>query len=192
MIQLAKKVSVFGFVLVVSFFGVEVGQHLTRQTAAFQLARATSAVAASTGQQDRYENLELFNRVLHFVEANYVDEVKNKALIEGAIKGMLETLDPHSNFLPAELYKDMQVDTSGKFGGLGIEIGMKDNILTVLAPIEDTPAWKAGLKPNDRIVKINSESTKGMNLVEAVQKMRGKPKTDVSLAIYREGFERIK
>jgi len=117
MIQVAKKVSILGFVLVVSYFGIEVGQHLSKQTAEFQLARATSAIA-STGQQDRYENLELFNRVLHFVEANYVDEVKNRTLIEGAIKGMLETLDPHSNFLPADLYKDMQIDTSGKFGGL--------------------------------------------------------------------------
>jgi carboxyl-terminal processing protease len=192
MIQFAKKVSIFGFVLMISCFGVGIGQSLTHQTADFQLAKASSAIAASTGQQDRYENLELFNKVLHFVEANYVDEVKNKTLIEGAIKGMLETLDPHSNFLPADLYKDMQIDTSGKFGGLGIEIGMKDNILTVLAPIEDTPAWKAGLKPNDRIVKINNESTKGMNLVEAVSKMRGKPHTDVTLAIYRDGFEKIK
>ncbi len=193
MIQFSKKLSIVSFILVISFLGISVGQSLGRQTAEFQLLRATSAaMPATSGQQDRYENLELFNRVLHFVEANYVDEIKNKALVEGAIKGMLETLDPHSNFLPADLYKDMQIDTSGKFGGLGIEIGMKDNILTVLAPIEDTPAWKAGLKPNDRIVKINSESTKGLNLVEAVSKMRGKPKTPVTLSIYREGFDKIK
>ena len=184
--------------VVVACFGVGIGQSLTRQSIEFQLARATSGSSSSTSggssssQASRYENLELFNRVLHFVEANYVDEVKNRTLIEGAIKGMLETLDPHSNFLPPELYKDMQIDTSGKFGGLGIEIGMKDNILTIVAPIEDTPAWKAGLKPNDRIVKINGESTKGMNLVEAVSKMRGKPKTDVTISIYREGFEKIK
>ncbi|MEO5968889.1 MAG: S41 family peptidase [Bdellovibrionia bacterium] len=193
MIQFAKKVSVLGFVVIVSSVGIGVGQNLTRRAAEFQLARASSSESSlPAAQQDRYENLELFNRVLHFVEANYVDEVKNKNLIEGAIKGMLETLDPHSSFLNAELYKDMQTDTSGKFGGLGIEIGMKDNILTILAPIEDTPAWKAGLKPNDRIVKINSESTKGMNLIEAVSKMRGKPKTDVNLSIYREGFDKIK
>jgi carboxyl-terminal processing protease len=193
MIQFVKKVSIFGFILLVSGFGVGVGQNLTRQTAEFQLARAASAIAASSADQDdRYESLELFNRVIQFVKGNYVDEVKNKKLIEGAIKGMLETLDPHSNFLSTEVYKDMQIDTSGKFGGLGIEIGMKDNILTILAPIEDTPAWKAGLKPNDRIVKINSESTKGMNLVEAVSKMRGKPKTDVMLSIYREGFDKIR
>src|SRR5206468_694477 len=100
--------------------------------------------------------------------------------------------DPHSNFLPPDVFKDMKVDTTGKFGGLGIEIGMKDNILTVIAPIDDTPAWKAGLKPNDRIVKINSESTKGMNLQEAVNKMRGKKGTDVTLSVYREGFDKIK
>ena len=192
MIQFVKRLSIFGFVVVVSGVGIGIGRNLGLQTAEMRWARASSISTAKSSQSDRYENLELFNRVLHFVEANYVDEVKNKALVEGAIKGMLETLDPHSTFLPPDLYKDMQIDTSGKFGGLGIEIGMKDNILTVLAPIEDTPAWKAGLKPNDRIVKINNESTKGMNLVEAVSKMRGKPKTDVTLSIYREGFEKIK
>jgi carboxyl-terminal processing protease len=194
MIQFAKKVSIFGIVLAVSSLGMGVGQTLTRRLIEIQNARAGTAAKdqGPSSPQERYENLELFNRVLHFVEANYVDEVKNKTLVEGAIKGMLETLDPHSSFLNTELYKDMQTDTTGKFGGLGIEIGMKDGILTILAPIEDTPAWKAGLKPNDRIVKINKESTKGLNLIEAVSKMRGKPKTDVTLSIYRDGFEKIK
>ncbi len=194
MFQIAKKVTIFGFVILVAGLGVEVGQNFARPTAESDIARISSALAAasSTGEQDRYESIELFSRVLQFVKANYVDEVKNKQLIEGAIKGMLETLDPHSNFLAADLYKDMQTDTSGKFGGLGIEIGMKDNVLTILAPIEDTPAWKAGLKPNDRIVKINTETTKGMNLMEAVSRMRGKPRTDVTLAIYREGFDKIR
>ncbi len=183
----------------VSGLGVGIGQNLTRHASEAQwsqiakISKNSDAIAGTSGeQQDRYEYLELFNKVLQFVMANYVDEVKIKTLVEGAIKGMLETLDPHSNFLNKELYKDMQIDTSGKFGGLGIEIGMKDNILTVLAPIEDTPAWKSGLKSMDRIVKINSESTKGMNLVEAVSKMRGKPRTDVVLSIYREGFDKIK
>lgn len=197
MIQLIKKISVFGVVLVVSGVGIGVGQNLTRQLADVQLLRIEARAAdvpASVGtkNESRYEYLELFNKVLQFVRANYVDEVKTKTLVEGAIKGMLETLDPHSNFLPPDVYKEMQVDTSGKFGGLGIEIGMKDNILTVMAPIEDTPAWKAGLRPNDRIIKINQESTKGLTLVEAVSKMRGKPKTAVTLTIYREGFERFK
>jgi len=189
MIQIAKKVSLFGIVLSVSWLGVVVGENVTKQVVN---VTAIAAGSPATGQQDRYENLELFQKVLHFVEANYVDEIKNKDLMYGAIKGMLETLDPHSNFLPPDVFKDMKIDTSGKFGGLGIEIGMKDNVLTVIAPIEDTPAWKAGLKPNDRIVKINNESTKGMTLVEAVSKMRGKRGTDVSLSIFRDGFEKIK
>lgn len=194
MIQIVKKVSIFCLVLMVSGLGIGIGQNLSRSTSDSDVAKISAALAAtsSSSDQDRYESIELFSRVLQFVKANYVDEVKNKQLIEGAIKGMLETLDPHSNFLPPDLYKDMQTDTSGKFGGLGIEIGMKDNILTILAPIEDTPAWKAGLKPYDRIVKINSESTKGMNLMEAVSRMRGKPKTDVTLSIYRDGFDKIR
>ncbi len=147
---------------------------------------------ANLKQSERYENLETFQKVLHFVETNYVEEVKNKDLINGAIKGMLETLDPHSNFLSPEIFKDMKIETSGKFGGLGIEIGLKDNVLTVIAPIEDTPAWNAGLKPGDRIVKINDESTKGLTLVEAVSKMRGKKGTEVKLAIFRDGFSKIK
>jgi carboxyl-terminal processing protease len=183
------KVSVFAAILATSWFGIFVGQNVTRQ-----VVDATAHAAPATGQQanDRYENLELFQKVLHFVEANYVEEVKNKDLIHGAIKGMLAELDPHSNFLPPDVFKDMKIDTSGKFGGLGIEIGMKDNVLTVIAPIEDTPAWKAGLKPNDRIVKINGESTKGMTLVEAVSKMRGKKGSTVTLAIFRDGFEKVK
>ncbi len=190
---LVRKTALIGVVFSVSWLGVQVGSGLTRQVALVTSAQAApSAPAGAAGQQDRYENLELFQKVLHFVENNYVDPVKNKDLVYGAIKGMLETLDPHSNFLPPEVFKDMKIDTSGKFGGIGIEIGMKDNILTVISPIEDTPAWKGGLKPNDRIVKINDESTKGMNLVEAVSKMRGKKGTDVKLAIYREGFDKIK
>lgn len=196
MIQFTKKVSILGIILVVSCLGIGVGQNLSRQTSQFQFARAVSAFAdatpRTTGQQNPYELLELENKVRQFIKAHYVDEVKDKVLIEGAIKGMMEQLDPHSNFLSAEVYKDMQIDTSGKFGGLGIEIGMKDNILTVLAPIEDTPAWKAGLKPFDRIVKINNETTKGMSLVEAVNKMRGKPKTPVTLSIYRSGWSDFK
>lgn len=193
MIQLFKKASLMSLVLSVSWVGVSVGQNLTRQMYLITSAHAApSASETLTGESDRYENLELFQKVLHFVEANYVDPVKNKDLVYGAIKGMMETLDPHSNFLPPDLFKDMKIDTSGKFGGLGIEIGIKDNILTVIAPIEDTPAWKSGLKSNDRIVKINNESTKGMNLVEAVNKMRGKKGTDVQLSVYREGWEKIR
>lgn len=143
-------------------------------------------------QKKRYENLELFQKILHFVEANYVDEIDNTSLIHGAIKGMMQTLDPHSNFLPPDIYRDMKIDTSGKFGGLGIEIGLRDKVLTVVAPIEGTPAWRNGIKPGDRIVKINGVSTKGLNLSEAVSKMRGKPGSKVKISIFRKGFEKIK
>ncbi|MCM2278531.1 MAG: S41 family peptidase [Oligoflexia bacterium] len=192
--KISQNVALIGVVLSVSWLGIGVGQNITRQVFMItaQAAPPASATSVVTGQNDRYENLELFQKVLHFVEANYVEPVKNKDLVYGAIKGMMETLDPHSNFLPPDVFKEMKVDTSGKFGGLGIEIGMKDNILTVISPIEDTPAWKAGLKSNDRIVKINSESTKGMNLVEAVNRMRGKKGTDVTLSVYRDGWENVR
>ena len=172
--------SLLGSLIAVSIFG----------TPGFAAPTETKPVSAQS--QDRYENLELFQKVLHFVEQNYVDEVKNKDLMHGAIKGMLETLDPHSNFLPAEVFKDMKIDTSGKFGGLGIELGMKDGVLNVVAPIEDTPAWKAGVKPGDRIVKINGESTKGMTLVEAVSHLRGKRGSEVILTLYRDGFDKVR
>jgi carboxyl-terminal processing protease len=150
------------------------------------------AAAPNPGQQERYENLSLFQKVLYFIEQNYVEEVKNKDLVYGAIKGMMETLDPHSNFLPPEIFRDMKVDTSGKFGGVGIEIGLKDGILTVVSPIEDTPAYRAGIKAGDKILKINGESTKGLSLVEAVAKMRGKKGSDVGLQVWRPGLEKPK
>ncbi len=152
------------------------------------LSSASHSVAAvGEKQAERYENIETFQKVLHFVEQNYVEEVKNRQLVQGAIKGMLETLDPHSNFLSAEVFRDMKIETSGKFGGIGIEIGMKDNMLSVVTPIEDTPAWKAGIKPNDRILKIDRESTKGMTLADAVAKMRGKKGQAITLTLLREG-----
>lgn len=140
--------------------------------------------------REKYENLELFQKIYQFIQSNYVDEVGDKQLIEGAIKGMMETLDPHSAFLGAEIYREMKTDTSGRFGGLGIEIGMKNDAIVVVAPMEDTPAWRAGVKSGDRITKINGESTKGLSLVEAVAKMRGKKGDSVSLSLGREGVEK--
>ena len=167
----------------------------------YSLTPATPVCAAATepspkppvlNQNDRYKNLELFQKVLQFVEKNYVDEVRNDTLVHGAIKGMLETLDPHSNFLDAEVFHDMKVDTSGKFGGVGIEVAIKDDVLTVLAPMEDSPAWKAGVLPGDKIVKINGESTKGYSLSEAVVKMRGKDGSSVVVTLYRKGWTKFK
>lgn len=134
-----------------------------------------------------YEDLKVFTEVLSVVQKNYVEEIKTKDLIYGAIKGMLNTLDVHSAFMPPDVYKEIQVDTKGEFGGLGIQIGVKDNRLAVIAPIEDTPAAKAGIKAGDYIVKVDNESTKDMTLMEAVQKMRGPKGTKVILTIEREG-----
>ncbi|MBE0426251.1 MAG: S41 family peptidase [Nitrospirae bacterium] len=143
-------------------------------------------------EEDVYEELKVFTEALSIVKKNYVDEAKTKDLIYGAMKGMLTTLDPHSAFLTPEQYKEMQVDTKGEFGGIGIQIGVKEGMLTVIAPIEDTPAYKAGIKAGDKIIKINDEITKDMSLHDAVSKMRGTPSTPVKIAILREGWTETK
>ena len=118
-------------------------------------------------------------------------EPLHKDLIYGALKGMLSALDSHSQFMDPDTYNELKVDTEGKFGGLGIEITIKDSLLTVITPIEDTPAWKIGIKSNDRIVKINDELTRDMTLTEAVKRMRGKPGETVTLTILRESEKKI-
>src|SRR5262245_65544184 len=133
-----------------------------------------------------YEDLETFTNVLAIIQKNYVEDVDTKRLVEGAVNGMLVSLDPHSAYLTPELYKELQVETKGSFGGLGIEITNKSGMLTVVAPIEDTPAWRSGIKSGDIILKIDGEFTKDMTLVEAVKRMRGKPDTKVKLTIKRE------
>jgi carboxyl-terminal processing protease len=135
-----------------------------------------------------YEQLRLFTEVLSIVQNQYVDETQSKDLIYNAIKGTLRGLDPHSSFLEPESYKEMQVETSGSFGGLGIEITLRDDILTVVSPIDGTPAYRAGIQPGDRIVKIDGLSTKDMQLADAVKRMRGKPGTPVTITIVREGW----
>ncbi len=155
-------------------------------------ASASTSPSNGLASNDRYKNLELFQKVISFVEKNYVDPVRNDELLTGAIKGMLETLDPHSNFLTPEVFRDVKIDTSGKFPGVGIEVVVKDDILTVLAPMEDSPAWKAGIQAGDKIVKINGESTKGFTLSEAVVKMRGKDGSLVTFTIFRKGWKQFK
>ena len=135
-----------------------------------------------------YENLKLFTEVLSIIQSQYVDEVASKEIIYSAIKGTLRGLDPHSSFLDPEMYREMQVETSGSFGGLGIEITLKDDVLTVVAPIEGTPASHAGILSGDRIVKIEGLSTKDMQLTDAVKRMRGKPGSKVTISIMREGW----
>jgi carboxyl-terminal processing protease len=143
----------------------------------------------SVGAEEGYEELKVFTEALSLVRKNYVEDVKSKDLIYGAIKGMLSSLDPHSAFMPPEQYKEMQVDTKGEFGGLGIQIGIKDGMLTVIAPLEDTPAYKVGIKAGDKIIKINNEFTKDMGLHDAVSKMRGAPSTSVKITVLREGWK---
>jgi len=138
-----------------------------------------------------YESLEAFTNILSIVKKNYVEEVETKNLVNGAINGMLNSLDPHSAYLTPELYKDLQMDTQGRFGGLGIEITVKGGVLTVVSPIEDTPAFKAGIKPGDMIFKIEDEFTKDMTLVDAVKKMRGPKGTKINLSIKREGVPEL-
>jgi len=135
-----------------------------------------------------YENLRLFTEVLSIVQSQYVDEVPPKDIIYNAIKGTLRGLDPHSSFLDPDMYREMQVETSGSFGGLGIEITLRDDVLTVVAPIEGTPAYRAGIQPGDRILKIEGLSTKDMQLTDAVKRMRGKPGSKITVTIVREGW----
>jgi carboxyl-terminal processing protease len=135
-----------------------------------------------------YEDLKVFTDVLGLIQKDYVEETKPKDLVYGAIKGMLETLDPHSAFMPPNMYKEMQEETKGRFEGLGIEITIKEGILTVVSPIEETPAYKAGILAGDQIVKIDGESTKNFTLMDSVKRMRGPRGTKVTITIMREGF----
>jgi len=144
------------------------------------------AKVAAVPRED-YESLETFTNILAIVRKNYVDEVNTKELMTGAINGMLNSMDPHSGYLTPELYKELQMDTQGRFGGLGIEITVRNGMLTVVSPIEDTPAFRAGIKAGDQIFKIDDEFTKDMNLMQAVKKMRGLKGSKLNLSIKREG-----
>jgi carboxyl-terminal processing protease len=156
----------------------------------FFLAAQWVPSVSAVPRQD-YESLELFTNILSIVKKNYVEDVDTKALVNGAIVGMLSSLDPHSAYLTPENYKDLQMDTQGRFGGLGIEITIKSGVLTVVSPIEDTPAFKAGIKPGDMIFKIEDEFTKDMTLVDAVKKMRGLKGTKINISIKREGVPEL-
>jgi carboxyl-terminal processing protease len=152
------------------------------------LSMGGTVASKGTDTGATYEQLKLFTEVISIVQNQYVDEVAPKELIYGAIKGTLRGLDPHSSFLDPDSYREMQVETTGSFGGLGIEITLRDDVLTVVSPIEGTPAHKAGLHPGDRIIKIDGIVTKDMQLPDAVKRMRGKPGTKVTITIAREGW----
>lgn len=142
--------------------------------------------------EDRYGDLQNFAKILNLVQQYYVEPVDSKVLMAGAIKGMLRELDPHTSYMPVEVFKDFETETAGEFGGLGIEISIQNGILTIISPIEDTPAWEAGIKPGDRIVAVDGKSTKGLSLVEASQLMKGKRGSKTVLTVVREGEENPK
>ncbi len=143
---------------------------------------------------DAYSNIRILAEVLVQIRQNYVDENKTgyKQLVYGALHGMLQSLDPHSQFMEPEVFKEMMDDTAGEFGGLGIVIGIRDNVLTVISPMEGTPAFKAGILSGDKIVAINGESTENLNLQEAVKRMRGEPGTKVKIRIFRPKTHELK
>jgi carboxyl-terminal processing protease len=149
---------------------------------------AFGAVAVAKDPSGTYRKLEIFSRVLSYVENNYVEETDEEKLVYGAIKGMLETLDPHTIFMDPQEYRAMKEDTDGEFGGVGLEVAVKDDHFVVVAPISDTPAARAGLRAGDRILKIDAAPTRGMSLPEVTQKLKGAPGTRVTLSIMRDGF----
>jgi carboxyl-terminal processing protease len=153
----------------------------------------TFALSASERRKkdELYRQVALFSDALATIQADSVEETKPKDLIYGALKGMLAALDPHSQFMDPETYNELKIETEGQFGGIGIEITIKDGLLTVVTPLEGTPAWKAGIKANDRIVKIDNLLTRDITLTEAVKKLRGKPQEAVNITILRESEKKL-
>jgi carboxyl-terminal processing protease len=165
-------------IVIISILGVLIGIASNRKVSAIT--------------DDVYEDLRVFTDVFTHLQKDYVEETENRALLYGAIRGMLNTLDPHSSFMPPDVYREMQMETKGKFEGLGIVIEKKKGFLMVISPIEDTPAFKAGIQAGDHIIKINGEPTKNISLHEAAMKMRGPRGTNVTITIMREGLAKPK
>ena len=153
------------------------------------LTKPTLAALEKTAKDDPYLLLELFGAAFQTARSEYVDETSDRKLIEAAINGMLSSLDPHSSFLDDDTYRDMQIQTKGEFGGLGMEVTMENGMLRIISPLDDTPAFKAKLQPGDIITHIDDDAIVGLTLNEAVEKMRGKPKTKVKLTIRRKNQE---
>lgn len=183
MAQWLRKTTTFG---VAAVFGFSVAIAINA------LADKDSAETASSAEASAIplNELRTFTDVLTRVKADYVDPVSDKTLMDNAIRGMIARLDPHSNYMDKAEFKDLQETTTGKFGGLGLQVGMKDNIITVIAPIDDTPAKRAGIKAGDKIVKINGELTQGLDLEKSVKLMRGEPGTKITLTIVRDGVDK--
>lgn len=167
-----KKILVTFLIIITAIGGVAIGRW-----------------SAAQGNDAIYAELRTFTEVLSKITKNYVDDVNSKELIRAAIRGMVNSLDPHSAYLTPEAYREFQTETKGEFGGIGIQIGIKDGVLTVIAPIEDTPAFKAGIKAGDKILKIDGKPTKDMNINEAVSKMRGQKGKPVTITILRDEWK---
>lgn len=188
-----RKILIFALIIIGAIFVIRsqsvVSQEQKQPLPLGPLKYETKKPRVST--DDFYQEIELFTDALILIRSEYVEEPKYKDLIYGALKGMLQSLDDYSQFLDPDAYKEVKVETEGEFGGLGIEIAIKDGLLTVISPIDDTPAHRAGLKANDRIVKIDGEITKDITIMEAVKKLRGQPGTQVTVTIMREGAEKL-
>src|SRR5215831_5828027 len=173
---MGKKVQQIGLVALGAVLGVAASLHFSavadRQASALMLP---------------VDDLRLFSEVFGRIKTDYVEPVEDRKLLKEAINGMLTGLDPHSAFLDQEAYRDLQVGTQGEFGGLGIEVGAEDGFVKVVAPIEDTPAFRAGVKSGDLIIKLDDANVKGMTLNDAVKRMRGKPNTPITLTFVRKG-----
>jgi len=167
----------------------KVGLVLLGALAGVLLSLNFSAIAQKEGAPSPLpvEELRSFAEVFGAIKSNYVEPVEDKKLISEAINGMLTGLDPHSAYLDHDAYRELQVGTQGEFGGLGIEVGMEDGFVKVVSPIEDTPAFRAGIKTGDLIIKLDETPVKGMSLNDAVKRMRGKPKTPIKLTVLRKG-----
>ena len=157
--------------------------------AAIVLFTVPATGQAQTNSSETYRQLDLFGNVFERVRADYVKEVGDEKLIEAAINGMLTSLDPHSSYMSPKSFKDMQVQTRGEFGGLGIEVTMENGFVKVVSPIDDTPAFRAGLKPGDYITHLDDQVVQGLTLAEAVKKMRGRVNADIKITIRRKGRE---
>ncbi len=171
-----KRLTILALILALTLFG---------WISSGPLGRLANAEA-----RPEYKELELFTDVLSIVRKSYVEEVKLKDLIYGAINGMLATLDPHSSFMPPEVFQERKIDTRGEFGGLGIEITIRDGLLTIVSPIEDTPAYRVGLQAGDQILKIEDRFTKDLSIMDAVKLMRGPAGTKISITVLRESFDK--
>ena len=143
-------------------------------------------------QNEFYEKIDLFGDVLETIESDYIDEIDKSQIMDSAINGVLQSLDPYSAYMSPEVYKEMQTDTRGEFGGLGIEVGMEAGVVKVISPIEDSPAYEAGVKAGDYIIKIDDEQVQGKSLMEAVKLMRGKIGTPIEITIRRKGLKKSK